>query len=106
MNEVFLESMIQSNILMDVDLVVIKPILDLLSESDPSIDRFSYVSIVESLEYPIEQQVNDPTEFNPSCRILTLVMLSLSLQTLLAMLNLSFLLRLILLIINPCSLEL
>ena len=61
LDELFIESMIQYDLLMDVDSVVIKSNPNFLSESDPSIDQSSYVSIVESLEYPIEQQVNDPT---------------------------------------------
>ena len=68
-DEVFLEYLIQSNLFMDVDSIVAKSNPDLLSEYDPSTGRYSYVYIVESLGSPIEQQVSDPDEFDPSCRI-------------------------------------
>ena len=62
-DEVFLESLIQSNILLDVGLVVTKSNSDLLNKLDLSIDRSPSIGLVESLNSPFDQQDNDPDEF-------------------------------------------
>ena len=71
--KVFLESLIQYELLLDVGLVVTKYNPDLLSKFDLPMDRSSYVGLVEFLDSPFEQQVSDPDEFDFS----TLVILSL-----------------------------
>ena len=62
-DEVSLESLIQSDLLIDVGSIVTKYNLDFLDNPDLSIDQSSYVDIVESFDSPFEQQVNDPDEF-------------------------------------------
>ena len=42
---------------------------ELIFESNLSDDQSSDVNIVDSLDYPIEKQVNDPNEFDFDCRI-------------------------------------
>ena len=59
-DEVLLESLIQSDLLLDVGSVVTKSNLDFSSKPDIS----SYVGLVESLDSPFEQQVSDPDEFD------------------------------------------
>ena len=59
-DEVFLESLIQSDLLLDVGSVVTKSKPNLPSKTDLS----SYVDLVESLDSSFEQQVSDPDEFN------------------------------------------
>ena len=92
---VFLESLIQSSLLLDVGSVVTK------SNPDFPMDRSSYVGLVEFLDSPFEQQVNDPDEFDfsyeffNSCDIEFVPLDSISLV------YFALLLRLILLIINP-----
>ena len=68
-DEVFLESLIQYDLLMDVESIVFKSNPDSLVESDPYDNRSSYVCIVESLDSPIEEQVSDSDEFDHSCRM-------------------------------------
>ena len=59
-DEVFLDSLIQSDLLLDVGSVVTKSNPDLPSNPDLS----SYVGLVESLDSSFEQQVSDPDEFD------------------------------------------
>ena len=59
-DEVFLEYLIQSNLLLDVVLVVTKSNPDLPSKPELS----SYVGLVESLDSSFEQQVSDSDEFD------------------------------------------
>ena len=68
LDEVFLESLIQSDLLLDVGSVVTKYNLILLSKLDLPMDRSSYVGLIESLDSPFEQQVSDPDEFDFSSR--------------------------------------
>ena len=96
-DEVFLESLIQSDLLLDVVSVVTKSNPDLPNKPDLS----SYIGLVESFDSSFEQQVNDPDELDFSYEFSTPVILSLSLRTLSPLLIFSLLLRLILLIINP-----
>ena len=60
LDEVFLESFIQSDLLLDAGLVVTKYNPDFPSKPDLS----SYVGLVESFESPFEQQVSDLDEFD------------------------------------------
>ena len=60
LDEVFLESLIQSNLLLDVVSVVTKSNPDLPSKPKLS----SYVGFVESFDSSFEQQVSDPDEFD------------------------------------------
>ena len=53
-DEVFLESLIQSDLLMDVSSVVTKSNLNLLSKLYLTMDWSSYVGIVEFLDSPFE----------------------------------------------------
>ena len=59
LDEVFLESLIQSYLLLDVGSVVTKSNPDLPSKPDLS----SYVGLVESFDSSFKQQVSDPDEF-------------------------------------------
>ena len=63
-DEVFFDSLIHSGLLLDVGSIVTTSNPDLLHEPDISIDRSSCVDVVESLDSPFEQQVNDPNEFD------------------------------------------
>ena len=63
-DEVFLESLIQSDLLLDVGSVVTKYNPDFLIKPDISMDQSSYVGIFEFLDSPFEQQVSDPDEFD------------------------------------------
>ena len=101
-DEVFLESLIQSDLLLDVGSVVTKSKLDFLSNPDLS----SYVGLVEYFDSSFEQQVSDPDEFDFLMNFSAPVILSLFLQALPPLLIFAFLLRFILLIINPWSLVL
>ena len=65
-DEVFLESLIQSDLLLDVGLVVTNSNPDLISKLDIPMDRSSYVGLVESFDSSFEQQVSDPDEFDYS----------------------------------------
>ena len=58
-DEFFLESLIQSDLLLDVSSVVTKSNPDFPSQPDLS----SYVGLVESFDSSFEQQVSDPDEF-------------------------------------------
>ena len=60
LDEVFLESLIQSDLLLDVGSVVTKSNPDFPSKPDLS----SYVGLVESFDSSFEQQVSDPDEFD------------------------------------------
>ena len=53
-DEVFLESLIQSDLLLDVGSVVTKSNPDFLSNPDLSMDRSSYVRIFEFLDSPFK----------------------------------------------------
>ena len=100
-DEVFLESLIQSDLLLDVGSVVTKSNSDLPSKPDLS----SYVGLVECFDSSFEQQVSDPDEFDFSYEFFNsrdtefVLVDSISLFF-------SFILRLILLIINPWALAL
>ena len=59
-DKVFLESLIQSDILLDVGLVVTNSNLDLPSNHEIS----SYVGLLESFDSFFEQQFSDPDEFD------------------------------------------
>ena len=59
-DEVFLESLIQSDLLLDVGSVVTKSNPDFPSKPELS----SYVGLIESLDSFFEQQVSDPDEFD------------------------------------------
>ena len=104
-DEVFLESLIQSDILLDVGLVVTKYNPDFLSKPDFPMDRSSFVGLVEFLDSPFEHQVSEPDEFDFSYEFFnfhdTKFVLADSLSPLLIF---YLLLRLILLIINPWDL--
>ena len=63
-DEVFLELMIQSDLLMDFDSVVVKSNTILIIESNIYHERSSNVRIFES---PIEQQVINPIGFDSYC---------------------------------------
>ena len=63
-DEVFLESLIQSDLLMDVGLVVPKYNLELLNNLDLSINQSPSIGLVESSNSPFDQQVSDPDEFD------------------------------------------
>ena len=58
-DEIFLESLIQSDLLLDVGSVVTKSNPDFPSKPDLS----SYIGFVESFGSSFEQQVSDPDEF-------------------------------------------
>ena len=60
LDEVFLESLIQSNLLLDVGSVVTKSNPNLPSNPD----LYSYVGLVESVDSSFEQQVSDSDEFD------------------------------------------
>ena len=60
MDEVFLESLIEPDLLLDVGSVVTKYNIDFASKPNLS----SYVGLVESFEFSFEQQVSDPDEFD------------------------------------------
>ena len=64
LDEVFLESLIQSDLLLDVGSIVTKSNPYLLSNPNFPMDQSSYVRLVEFLDSPFEQQVNDPGEFD------------------------------------------
>ena len=57
-DEVFLESLIQSDLLLDVGSVVTK------YNPDFPMDRSSYVGLIESFDSSFEQQVNDLEVFD------------------------------------------
>ena len=70
-DEVFLKSLIQSDLLMDVGSVVPKSTPDLLNNI--SINRSPSIGLVESSNSPFDQQVSDPDEFDFSyefCQLL------------------------------------
>ena len=54
LDEVFLEYLIQSHLLLDVGLVVTNSKLDLLHKPNISIDQSSYVGIFEFLDSPFQ----------------------------------------------------
>ena len=60
LDEVFLESLIQSDLLLDVGSVVTKSNPDF--PSNPGLS--SYVGLVDSFDSSFEQQVSDPDEFD------------------------------------------
>ena len=64
-DEVFLETLIQFDLLMDGGSIVTNSNPDLLNKPDFSIDRPSYI---KSLDFSFEQQVSDPDEFDFSSR--------------------------------------
>ena len=64
LDKVFIESLIQSNLILDVGSVVTKSNLDFLSKPDIPMDWSSYVGLFESLDSSFEQQVSDPDEFD------------------------------------------
>ena len=64
LDEVFLESLILSDLLLDVGSVVTKSNPHFLSKLDIPIDRSSYVGLVESSNSPFEKQVTDHDEFD------------------------------------------
>ena len=101
-DEVFLESLIQYDLLLDVGSVVTNSNPDL-----PSKPKFSsYVGLVESLDSSFEQQVIDLDEFDFFMNFSIPIILSLFLQNLSPLLIFALLLRLILLIVNPQALVL
>ena len=55
-NEVFLESLIQHNLLTDVDTVILNSIPNFVSESDPYVDQYYYAWIFKSWDSPIEKK--------------------------------------------------
>ena len=63
-DEVFLQSLIQSDLLLDVGLVVTKSNPDFLSKPNFPMDQSSFVGLVEFLDTPFKQQVSDPDEFD------------------------------------------
>ena len=63
-DEVFLESLIQYDLILDVGSVVTNSNPDFLSKDNIPMDRSSYVGIFDYLDSPFEQQVNDPDEFD------------------------------------------
>ena len=63
-DEVFLESLIHSDLLLDVSSVVTKSNPDFLSKFYLPMDQSSYFCLVESFDYSFEQQVSDPDEFD------------------------------------------
>ena len=63
-DEVFLESLIQFDLLLDVGSVVTKYKPDLLINLDFPMDQSSYVGVVESFDSSFEQQVSDLEEFD------------------------------------------
>ena len=69
-DEVFLESLIHYDILLDVGSVVTKYNPNFLSKPNIPMDRSSYVGIFDFLDSPFEQQVSDPDEFDFSYRFL------------------------------------
>ena len=62
LDEVFLESLIQSDLLLDVGSIVTKSNPDLPSNADLS----SYIGLVESFDFSFEHQVSDLDEFDSS----------------------------------------
>ena len=60
----FLESLIQSDLLLDVGLVVTNSNLDFPNKPDLS----SYIGLAESFDSPFDQQVSDPDEFDFSSK--------------------------------------
>ena len=72
-DEFFLESWIQSDLLLDVGSVVTKSNPDLPNNPDLS----SYVGLVESFDSPFEQQVSDPMSLIFHMNFSTPVILSL-----------------------------
>ena len=69
---VFLESLIQYNILLDIGSIMPKFNPDFPSKPDLS----SYVGLVESFDSSFEQEVSDPDEFDFLMNFSTLVILS------------------------------
>ena len=63
-DEVFLESLILSDLILDVVSVVTKSNPDFLSKTNFPMDQSSYVGLVETFDSSFEQQVNDPDEFD------------------------------------------
>ena len=96
-NEVFLESFIQSDLLLDVGSIVTKSNLDFGSKLDLS----SYVGLVESFESSFEQQVSDPDECYFSYEFFSYCDIEFVLVESISLLIFALLLRLILPIINP-----
>ena len=64
MDEVFLESLIQPDLLLDVGSVVTKSNTDFLSNIDIPIYQSPYVGLVESFDSSFKQQVSDQDEFD------------------------------------------
>ena len=105
-DEVLLESLIQSDLLLDVGSVVTKSNPDLLSKFDLPMDRSSYVDLVESFDSPFEQQVSDPNEFDFSYGFFNSFDIEFVPADSISIVDFSLLLRFILLIINPRALVL
>ena len=96
-DEVFLESLIQSDLLLDVGSVVTKSNPDFPSKPDLS----SYVGLVESFDFSFEQQVSDPDEFYFSYEFFDSLDIEFVPADSISLVDFASLLRLILLIINP-----
>ena len=101
-DEVFLESLIQSDLLLDVGLVVTKSNLDLPNKPELS----SYVGLNESFDSSFEQQVSDPDEFDFSYEIFNSCDTEFVPTDSISLVYFYILLRLILFIINPRALAL
>ena len=63
-DEVFLQSLIQSDLLLDVGSVFTKSNTDFLSKPNLPMDWSSYVGLVGFLDSPFKQQVSDRDEFD------------------------------------------
>ena len=103
-DEVFLESLIQSDLLLDVGSVVNKSNPDLLNKPDISFDRSPSIGLVESLRSPFKPKFGDPDEFDFSYRFLNSYDTEFVPIESISPIDFSFLMRLSLLIINPQSL--
>ena len=64
LDEVFLESLIQSDLLLDVGSVVTKSNPDLLNNPGLSVYRSPSIGLVEFSNSPYDQQVSDADEFD------------------------------------------
>ena len=64
LDKVFLDSLIQYDLLLDVGSILTKSNPDFISKPDIPMDRFTYVGIFKFLDSPFEQQVSDPDEFD------------------------------------------
>ena len=101
-DEVFLESLIQSDILLDVGSIVTNSNPDFHSKHDLS----SYVGLVESFDSSFEQHVRDPDEFDFSYEYFNPYDTEFVPANSISLVDFSLLLRSILLIINPRALVL